>query len=40
MFWIGLIIGIAIGAGGYYLYDRFLQKPVTEIAADLKKPTD
>ena len=26
MIWLGIVIGIVVGAGGYYLYDKFFGK--------------
>lgn len=31
MIWLGIIIGIAMGAGGYYLYDRYFGSLVSRI---------
>lgn len=31
MIWLGLIIGLILGAGGYYLYDRYSGSVVSRI---------
>lgn len=31
MIWLGLILGIAIGAAGYWLYDKYAAKAKAEV---------
>lgn len=33
MFWFGLVIGVAIGAAGYWAYDKYLAKFFTKAKA-------
>jgi hypothetical protein len=31
MFWLGIIIGVLLGAGGYYLYDKYAGSVETRV---------